>query len=582
MRQPNSPWSLRHRAFVKALVGLPKFARADLEEARKRVPADKTAVPPPAWEPLIDAYVASDLERLKVKDGPHARLAALLRLMSVEFPSWTTLALGAGRDVIAIDADCFRAYDAICRVGGVANLHTATTAGPQALGQLLPAKLSALATAPAGLREAVGREGSVLALVEALERAGASADDRGEPSWGVLAHLVRETLFVQIYRRLHFLKGPLAVQVDDFWAAARPLVAGHRYRPYLESLALPPNEAARVLAEFAGRLDRTDLEFSEFPLIQELARPQPPKGVEAWQFAWMHNDGTVRDYSLGIEASDAKNEPVLARALLELSPRSAFAMATLIDHDWDAVKDKVPAWEKEVGEAPALLVALGKRYTGLKQYDLAQKALTRYIRQSPDAWAYEMIAANYKAKGDATRWKETLDEYLANLEDHGLDHARIQVQIANHYMEQKHWADARSLCRGRRGDLGRLGHGMRRPLCRRTGGLGTRRIVDPSGNRALRPVVLDRLVPLLQEVRPRGRQGGPGVDRNVPGHGERPPRLRQSCHGRLLLLGQRVAEKSPGCARQSDRGEPVRDDGHRATWRSSPMSWGKRPGATNS
>ena len=277
-RQPNSPWSLRHRAFVKALVGLPKFARADLEEARKRVPADKTPVPPPAWEPLIDAYVASDLERLKVKDGPHARLAALLRLMSVEFPSWTTLALGAGRDVIAIDADCFRAYDAICRVGGVANLHTATTAGPQALGQLLPAKLGALATAPAGVREAVGREGSLLALVEALERAGASADDRGEPSWGVLAHLVRETLFVQIYRRLHFLKGPLAVQADDFWAAARPLVAGHRYRPYLESLALPPNEAARVLAEFAGRLDRTDLEFSEFPMIQALARAAPERG----------------------------------------------------------------------------------------------------------------------------------------------------------------------------------------------------------------------------------------------------------------------------------------------------------------
>ena len=260
-REPDSPWSLRHRAFVKALVGLPKFARADLEEARKRVPADKTAVPPPAWEPLIDAYVASDLERLKVKDGAHARLAALLRLMSVEFPSWTTLALDAGRDVIAIDADCFRAYDTMCRVGGVSNLHTATTAGPHALGQFLPAKLGALATAPAGVREALGREGSLLALVEALEHAGAPADDRGEPSWGVLAHLVRYTLFVQIYRRLHFLKGPLAVPVDDFWAAARPLVAGHRYRPFLESLALPPDEAARVLAEFAGRLDHTDLEF---------------------------------------------------------------------------------------------------------------------------------------------------------------------------------------------------------------------------------------------------------------------------------------------------------------------------------
>jgi hypothetical protein len=219
-REANSPRSLRHRAFVQALVGLPKFARANLEEARKRVPADKTAVPPPAWESLIDAYLASDLERLKIKDSRPARLAALLRLMSVEFPSRMSLALGASRDVIA--TDCFRAHDAMCRVGGVANLHTATTAGRQALGQLLPTKLGALATAPAGVREALDRRGSLLALVKALERAGAPADDRGEPSWGVLAHLVHETLFVQIYRRLHFLKGPLAVTVDDFWAAARP------------------------------------------------------------------------------------------------------------------------------------------------------------------------------------------------------------------------------------------------------------------------------------------------------------------------------------------------------------------------
>ncbi len=118
-------------------------------------------------------------------------------------------------------------------------------------------------------------------------------------------------------------------------------------------------------------------------------------------------------------------------------------MATLIEHDWDGVKDKVPAWEKEAGEEAALQGALGKHYTKSQQYDEAQKALTRYIRQSPDAWAYEMIAGNYKAQGETARWKETLDDYLANVEDHGLHHAAIQVQIANHFMEQKRWAEAR-------------------------------------------------------------------------------------------------------------------------------------------
>ncbi len=274
-REPKSPLSFWNRAFVRAMIGLPGFARADLDEARKHVPAERAAVPVPDWEPLIDAYVANDRERLKVKDGEHARLAALLRLMSVEFPAHTALALGAARDVVNLAPDCFRAYDAMCRVHGVSNLHQATTAGPAALAGSLPAKLGAVAALPPGVREALGRERDLVGWVESLERAGAPADDRGEPSWSVLAHLVRETLFAQVFHRLYFLKEFLSVPVDDFWAAAGPVVADHRYRPVLEGLALPPQEAGRVLAEFAGRLDRTDLDFSAAPVFQVLARASP-------------------------------------------------------------------------------------------------------------------------------------------------------------------------------------------------------------------------------------------------------------------------------------------------------------------
>jgi tetratricopeptide (TPR) repeat protein len=443
-REPNSPWSYWHRALVRALAGMPRFAKADLEEARKHVDAGKVSGDAPPWLPLIDAFVANDHERLKVKDGSrHARLAALLRLMTVEFPSHTALALGVAQDVISAEPDCFRAYDALCRVGGVSNLHGATTAGPEALARNLPAKVGEVAKLPVGVRDAVGREGDLRGLAEALDRAGAPAVDRGEPSWGVLAHLVRETLFVQTYYRLNFLKEWLSVPVDDYWANAGQLVVGHRYRPFLQSLALPSHEGGRILAELGGRLDRGDLEFTAAPVFHELMRTKPPQGVEPWQFAWMHNDATIHDYSLAIEGSEAKTHAVLARTLLEINPRSDFAMAKLVEHDWDGVKDKVPAWEKELGDAaPALLGALGKHYTQSKQYDEAQKVLARYIRISPDAWAYEMIAEDYKAKGDLARWQETLDFYLAHVEDHGLHHAEIQVQIANHFMEQKRWKEA--------------------------------------------------------------------------------------------------------------------------------------------
>ncbi len=102
----------------------------------------------------------------------------------------------------------------------------------------------------------------------------------------------------------------------------------------------------------------------------------------------------------------------------------------------------MPAWLKLVGEAPPLLWALGKKYGDLKRYDEAGGYLRRFIRQSPDSAAYELLAANYKAIGDRKRWKETLDEFLDKVEDHGLDHARVQVQIANDFMEHRQWAEA--------------------------------------------------------------------------------------------------------------------------------------------
>ena len=98
-----------------------------------------------------------------------------------------------------------------------------------------------------------------------------------------------------------------------------------------------------------------------------------------------HCDAVVRDVSQLIEAAHTQGEVVKhARALLEINPRSAFAMLELVYFDWDATKDRVPAWLKLVGEAPPLLWALGKKYSDLKRYDEAEGYLRRFIQQSPD------------------------------------------------------------------------------------------------------------------------------------------------------------------------------------------------------
>ncbi len=93
--------------------------------------------------------------------------------------------------------------------------------------------------------------------------------------------------------------------------------------------------------------------------------------------------------------------------------------------------------------APAVLAALGLHYSNAKNYDEAQRVLSRYITLSPDAWAYQTLAGNFKAQGQLDRWQETLDEFLNKVEDLGLDHARVRVEIANHYMGLKQWDKAR-------------------------------------------------------------------------------------------------------------------------------------------
>jgi hypothetical protein len=163
VRDPNSSYALWHRAYAEALIGLHKAAQADFAEAHARAKAENKQGP--AWADLVEAYVDYDIRRINVAQGPLSSLAALLRLMAVEYPVMADLTLLAARDVLALEPDCYRAHDAMCRVGGVSNLHQATMAGPEVLADTLPAKLLALERLPATVKEHLeNTKGNVPAL----------------------------------------------------------------------------------------------------------------------------------------------------------------------------------------------------------------------------------------------------------------------------------------------------------------------------------------------------------------------------------------------------------------------------------
>jgi tetratricopeptide (TPR) repeat protein len=443
VRDPKGHLGLWHRAYAESLLGLHKEALADIAEARQRATAagDRFF---PVWADLIEACARCDIVRMNVPKGPLAPLSALLGLLALEPTVLADLGLLAGKDVLARDPECYRAHDAMCRLGELLNdIEPPTSLGPDVFGRTIPLRLAALDSLPAIVRAHLDQPSVTgTALFEALGAAGAPGADGGEPSWAVLGRMLRETRFVQVQRRLHVLRGPLGAMAGQYLDRQRVVVADHPYRLYLESLATPRDRAARVLEGLAGHLDVTNVQTRSYVMLEALERLKLPTGPAAWTFARRHVDNTAYDLAELVRYTTGREQSDNALALLEVSPHSQYAQAVLIEKDWERARPHVAEWEKAANNAPVLLAALARRDTDQGQLDEARRVLLRYIQFSPDQWAYELLAKDFKDRGDVERWRLTLDEFLAKAEDNGRSHAQVRVQIANYYMGLDNWDEA--------------------------------------------------------------------------------------------------------------------------------------------
>ncbi len=441
--KPKSPHAHWDRAYTNALTGLFWWATEELDEARHLVDALPAAErpSPPSWVPLIDATCRYAYKQLAAASrGPDAELAAVLHLMTLEFPPRTDVALRAARAAIAANPECFRAHDALCEVCGVANLHIATTLAPEVLATAVPRHIAAIPGLPEPARRAAERLDEV-ALTQALDEASNTGGDSAELSWSALAKIVRETRFAFTSRRLEFMRIMWSVPTDEYWAEVKPLVASHRFSPYLESFVGAP--VSPVLRDFAANLDTTDLNFNALPLMKMVAQQDPARPSILYGIVGILADWTVRDLSMRINLFPQPPYGLdHARKLAAVSPSSPFAMAKIIEDAWDQAAKSVHDWKKMVGDHPTFVRAMALHYVKVGAVDDAERELKRSIELSPDVWAYQDLAEIYRKRGDRARSKATLDEFLTKVEDHGLDHATVRVAIANELMQAGDYAGA--------------------------------------------------------------------------------------------------------------------------------------------
>jgi tetratricopeptide (TPR) repeat protein len=101
-------------------------------------------------------------------------------------------------------------------------------------------------------------------------------------------------------------------------------------------------------------------------------------------------------------------------------------------------RNQAAQWAKQFGQHPSVLLALADARWEPAETDARLEYLTAFVRLSPDYAGYRKLAEIYKGKQDLQQWKAVLDEFLAT-PSYGLEHARVRVDIARHFMQSKQW-----------------------------------------------------------------------------------------------------------------------------------------------
>ena len=222
--QARPAWSLWNRAFALAFVGRHRDALADLDLAKQKM-ASKDSSSTPDWVDVIDAFSRFQSARLTRIQGPQKKLAALLRMLTLAFPRTTSAGLHAANDVVDMEPYCFRAHDGMSEFFGVSIQHVTTVIGPQGLDHFISKRIPATEDLPANVKVHPSDTRTSVQVAALLDRAGAPESDAGEPAWSALGHMIRETRFVQVFRRLYFFKYMLCAPADEVWHEVRSDVA---------------------------------------------------------------------------------------------------------------------------------------------------------------------------------------------------------------------------------------------------------------------------------------------------------------------------------------------------------------------
>ncbi len=453
-KDPRSAWALWHRAYAEALVGLHQRALADLERAEERRKAPAAAHPQavseaPGWVAVIDAYCRFDGDKLSalIDDAENAQLAGLLRFFQVESMKRSYVVQELTLSLLEKNPECYRLFDAMCESCAIGVLHSVTELAPAVLHETIPQRLQQLSNLPPDTAKLLKQRSLPdLKLSELSDSLLATdePDDIEEFSWSILGGLLQEVEFVQVWRRAFFMRYQWAVPTDEFIAAVKPLAASHRFRPLIDLCASSAGQDARRRAaeRLTARLDLAELDFPQFDAFRSALdgswqTTRAEQFVKAERRPAMHTDDVYRDLLIAKQHAAAAAVAPMVERLMKVSPTSPDVVAAWIG----AEREKALGQRRELEKKFARHAQVWRALAQIQGNPEHERALRAYIKLSPDLWAYQSLAATLKREKRMNEWKAAIDEFLRQPEA-GLEHAQMRVQVANYYMDRRHWKEA--------------------------------------------------------------------------------------------------------------------------------------------
>jgi tetratricopeptide (TPR) repeat protein len=461
VRDPKSPLAVQHRAYAFTLVGMHAEALKDLEAAEKLAAQAATPAETPAWTALLDAFCHYDAAKIAElsKTDTLKPLATLLGYLCQEHEGSQNLTIAAGMEALKELPGCPRILDTLCVFTGPGLGHATTQLGPLHMATTLLPELAKADGLPKHVQKVLRESQEPNAddadedgfaaeakhraeLLKAL-RAPAPAGSSDDPAvvmncglqWSVLAQLIEETTFLQVFRRAQFIAKGIGVPADGEIDPYQPIIANHRLAPFLTEFRGQSDSAA-----FSAAL--RDFDVNDVTFTQSSLWVRWPTQVGASKFytpCRTHAASLPNEYALA-----GRSYPVSVMLSfgtpLAVSPHSPFCRSIALER-YVQPGDIDAQWEAAAQKSPHLAKQLSEFWKKHGNQAKVEEYLRLATKLDPSAKNCRMLAAIYKERGDDEKWLETLELFLKT-PSLDLSHAQVQCEIAGYYAERREWDKA--------------------------------------------------------------------------------------------------------------------------------------------